>query len=75
MDSEKLERILNQAISRWNNKNAYIANNYISYAIKRYKLNSDEINYLYSNFNKYTSENPSNYDMEVSFTINGQKIA
>lgn len=75
MDYRKLKKILNQAITRWNEINASRANTYIAYAIQYYKLNTDERMYLYSNFNKYTSKHPSNYDLEVSFTINGVKVA
>ena len=75
MDSKKIKKILNNAIKRWNGNNAMRAQNYISYAIQYYKLNSNEVKYLYSNFNKYTSKHPSNYDLEVSFTINGVKVA
>ena len=75
MDYKKLKKILNQAITRWNGINASRANTYLAYAIQYYKLNEDERMYLYSNFNKYTSKHPSNYDLEVSFTINGVKVA
>lgn len=75
MDLKKIKRILNNAIRRWNNNSAIRANNYISYSIQYYKLNSDEVEYLYSNFNKYTSKHQSNYDLEVNFTINGVKVA
>lgn len=75
MDLKKIKRILNNAIRRWNNNSAIKANNYISYSIQYYKLNSDEVEYLYSNFNKYTSKHQSNYDLEVNFTINGVKVA
>ena len=75
MDLKKIKRILNNAIRRWNNNSAIKANNYISYSIQYYKLNSNEVEYLYSNFNKYTSKHQSNYDLEVNFTINGVKVA
>lgn len=47
----------------------------MSYSIQYYKLNSDEVEYLYSNFNKYASKHQNNYDLEVNFTINGVKVA
>ncbi len=72
MDLKKIKRILNNAIRRWNNDSAIKSNNYIFYSIKYYKLNSDEVEYLYSNFNKYTSKHQSNYDLEINFTINGE---
>ena len=75
MDLKKIKIILNNAIRRWNNNSAIRANNYISYSIQYYKLNSDEVEYLYSNFNKYTSKHQSNYDLEVNFTINEVKVA
>lgn len=75
MDLKKIKRILNNAIRRWNNNSAIKANNYISYSIQYYKLNSNEVEYLYSNFNKYTSKHQSNYNLEVNFTINGVKVA
>lgn len=75
MDLKKIKKILFNAIKRWNSKSAIKAQNYISYAIQYYKLNSDEVEYLYSNFDKYTSKHPNNYENEVNFTINGVKVA
>lgn len=69
---ELLNKIIKKAIYRYKNISVGRAWSYLSYAIRQYKLNYTQYNYIYKIFNKYIKKNPIDIKMEVSFTINGE---
>lgn len=60
--TELINKILKKVIYRYKNFNVSRCYSYISYAIIYYKLQYEEYNYIYKNFNKYIKHNPIKYD-------------
>ena len=76
--TELINKILKKVIYRYKNFNISRCYSYISYAIIYYKLQYEEYNYIYKNFNKYMKHNPQKIEELENFKcnihINGELI-
>lgn len=75
---ELINKILKKVIYRYNNFNVSRCYSYIHYAIIYYKLQYEEYNYIFKNFNKYMKHNPIKYDeldnLKCNIYIDGKLI-